>query len=429
MIRIQLPGDKSIAHRALILACLANGQSRIRNLPASADVTSTRTALAALGSVIQDAPDDVVLITGPTGWTPTRLPIDCGNSGTTVRLLTGLLVGLGIPASITGDGSLRRRPMDRVVYPLQSMGGGITYSGDQGRLPIELKARTTGSLRVLRFRGRVASAQVKSALLLAGLAAGNEVEIREPGMSRDHTERMLKGLGVEIEFGPLDDGSARVRLVDPRKPVQLPGFDLTIPGDLSSAAFLIAAGLLNGRAVHIDGAGLNDTRSGFLKVLSRMGAEVRQQVVETRLGEPVGTLGVIPGRLGPFEIDAAEVPALVDEIPVLAVLAARAHGTSRISGAGELRLKESDRLAMLATNLGALGVECEEHPDGLIIEGSRRPLRGTVRTGGDHRIAMAFGALGTDPACAIQVDDEACVAVSYPGFWSALGQVAQGSRT
>jgi len=426
---MQLPGDKSIAHRALFLACLAEGQSRIQNLPTSADVNSTRSALAALGSIILDATDDVVVITGPAVWTPSPDPIDCGNSGTTARLLTGLLVGLGIPARITGDGSLRRRPMDRVVYPLQSMGGRITYSGDQGRLPIELEARTTGSLRVLRYRGRVASAQVKSALLLAGLAAGNEVEIREPGMSRDHTERMLKGLGVEIEFGPLDDGSARVNLVDPRKPVQFPGFDLTIPGDLSSAAFLIAAGLLNGRAMHFDGAGLNDTRTGFLKVLSRMGAEVRQQVVETRLGEPVGTLDVIPGRLGSFEIEAAEVPGLVDEIPVLAALAARAHGTSRISGAGELRLKESDRLAVLAMNLGAIGVECEQRPDGLIIKGSERSLSGTVQTGGDHRIAMAFGALGTGPACTIQVDDEACVDVSYPGFWSDLGEVAPGSQT
>lgn len=423
MITVQLPGDKSIAHRALILASLADGQSTIRNVPGSADVDSTRSALVALGAVISNPEDDVALVTGPSAWTPALNPIDCGNSGTTVRLLTGLLVGLGTPARLTGDRSLRNRPMDRVVYPLQSMGGRITYAEDRDRLPIELEARTTGSLRVLRYRGRVASAQVKSALLLAGLTAGIEVEVREPGVSRDHTERMLANLGAPIEFGPLDDGGARVLLVDPPTPVRLPGFELTIPGDVSSAAFLIAAGLLAGKSVHLDGVGLNETRTGFLKVLRRMGANVREQVLETRLGEPVGTIDVVAGRLGSFEIEAEEVPRLVDEIPVLAVLAARAHGRSQIWGAGELRHKESDRLAALAVNLGLLGVESEERRDGLIIEGSERSLRGTVRTGGDHRIAMAFGALGRASGCEIEVDDKDCVKVSFPGFWTILDEI------
>jgi 3-phosphoshikimate 1-carboxyvinyltransferase len=429
VITMQLPGDKSIAHRALFLACLADGPSRIRLVPGSADVNSTRAALVALGAGISNPEDDVTLVTAPTDWTPGLHTIDCGNSGTTVRLLMGLLVGLGVPARLTGDESLRRRPMDRVVYPLQSMGGRITYSEDRDRLPIELDARTTGSLRVLRYRGRVASAQVKSSLLLAGLAAGNEVEVREPAVSRDHTERMLASLGYPIEFGPLDDGGARVLLADATKPVRLPGFDLTVPGDVSSAAFLIAAGLLSGQAVHIEGVGLNDTRTGFLQVLRRMGAEIRERIVETRLGEPVGTIDVVAGRLAPFEIEAEEVPALIDEIPVLAVLAARAQGISQILGAGELRLKESDRLAALASNLTAVGVECEERPDGLTIEGSTRLLSGTVRTGGDHRIAMAFGVLGRAPGCAIDVDDRACVNVSYPGFWTDLEKIASGSES
>ena len=423
MITVQLPGDKSIAHRALILASLADGQSTIRNFPGSADVDSTRSALEALGAVISNPEDDVARVTGPSAWTPDPNPIDCGNSGTTVRLLMGLLVGLGIPARLTGDRSLISRPMDRVVYPLQSMGGRITYVEERDRLPIELEARTTGSLRVLRYRGRVASAQVKSALLLAGLTAGTEVEVREPGVSRDHTERMLASLGASIEFGPLDGGGARVLLVDPPMPVRLPRFKLTIPGDVSSAAFLIAAGLLSGRSVHLEGVGLNETRTGFLNVLRRMGADVREQVVETRLGEPVGTIDAVAGRLGSFEIEEEEIPRLIDEIPVLAVRAARAHGRSRISGAGELRHKESDRLAALAGNLGLLGVECEERREGLIIEGSERSLGGTVRTNGDHRIAMAFGALGRASGCEIEVDDRDCVKVSFPGFWKTLAEI------
>jgi len=426
VITMQLPGDKSIAHRALILACLAESPSQIYCIPDSADVDSTRSALCALGAEISSSEDDVALVTGTTAWTPSLLPIDCGNSGTTARLLMGVLVGLGVPARLTGDESLLKRPMERVVYPLQSMGGRIACSEDRDRLPIELEVRTTGSLRVLRYRGRVASAQVKSALLLAGLVAGSEVEVREPGVSRDHTERMLASLGAPIEFGLLDDGGARVLLAGPAEPVRLPGFDLTIPGDFSSAAFLVAAGLLTEQAVRIEGVGLNSTRTGFLQVLRRMGAEVREQVLETRLGEPVGTIDVVPGQFGAFEIEADEVPALIDEIPVLAVLAARAQGESRISGAGELRLKESDRLAALASNLRELGVKCEERPDGLTIEGTGRSLSGRVRTSGDHRIAMAFGVLGRAPACEIEVDDRACVRVSYPRFWTDLDEIEPG---
>ena len=429
MITMRPPGDKSIAHRALILACLAEGPSRLSRVPGSADVSSTRSGLEALGAVISEPGEDVVLVAGPAAWTPSRLPLDCANSGTTVRLLMGLLVGLGVPATFTGDESLRQRPMDRVVYPLQSMGGRLTYRGERDRLPVEVEARTTGSLRILRYRGRVASAQVKSALLLAGLAAGIEVEVREPGVSRDHTERMLASLGAPIESGPDGDGGARVVLAGQTNPVRLRGFDLTVPGDVSSAAFLIAAGLLTGQAVRIEGVGLNETRTGFLDVLRQMGAQIREQVVETRLGEPVGTIEVIPGQLSSFEIESAAVPGLVDEIPVLAVLAARARGRSRISGAGELRHKESDRLAMLASNLMALGIECEEWRDGLSIEGSTRPFHGTVRTGGDHRIAMAFGALGSEPSSKIDVDDEACVNVSYPGFWADLETISSGSRS
>lgn len=426
---IQLPGDKSIAHRALILACLAEGRSLIRNLPGSADVDSTRSALEAVGAKFSDSGRGGLEVSGRTAWTPSRDPIDCGNSGTTCRLLLGLLVGLGVPARLTGDESLLGRPMDRVVYPLQSMGGRITYVDRRDRLPVDLEERMSGSLRVLRYRGRVASAQVKSALLLAGLGGGVEVEVREPGVSRDHTERMLASLGAPIEFGRLEDGGAGASLVTRPDGLHLPGFELHVPGDVSSAAFLIAAALLAGQPIRIEGVGLNETRTGFLRVLRRMGAEVVESVRDSRLGEPVGSLDVVPGALRGFEIEPREVPSLVDELPVLAVLAARAGGVSRVSGAAELRVKETDRLAALAYNLDAIGVNCEERPDGLVIEGSDRPLEGTIAARGDHRIAMAFGSLGKSPGSAIEVDDVECVSVSYPSFWTDLDAIASGRRS
>ncbi len=398
-------------------------------MPDSADLRATRSALKALGASISGSGDEDVRIVGPTEWKPGTDPIDCGNSGTSARLLSGLLVGLGIPATLTGDDSLRRRPMDRVVYPLQSMGGRISYCGERDRLPIKFAERTTGSLRVLRYRGRTASAQVKSALVLAGLTAGIEVEVREPGISRDHTERLLASLGVPLEFGPLDDGGARVLLAGFGTPSRMSGFEMTVPGDASSAAFLIVAALLSGQEIRVEGVGLNPTRTGYLRVLRRMGAEVSEHVVESRLGEPVGTIDVTPGALKSFEIEAHEVPGLVDEIPALAVLAARADGTSRISGAAELRVKESDRLHGISSNFKELGVECEEWGDGLSIRGSNRTLVGAVRTDGDHRIAMAFGVLGRARSCEILVDDRSCVDVSYPEFWADLARVTSGGES
>lgn len=426
MITTRVPGDKSIAHRALILACIAEGTCYIRQLPVSKDLISTRVALTDLGARISSHGTEALQVAGRTDWIPGTAPIDCGNSGTTARLLSGLLVGLGLPAVVTGDDSLRQRPMDRVVYPLQSMGGRISYCGERDRLPIAFAGRTTGSLRVLRYRGRTASAQVKSALLLAGLTSGTEVEVREPGVSRDHTERLLASLGVPLEFGPLDDGGARVILAGSGVPFRLPRFDMSVPGDASSAAFLIAAAVLAGREIRVEGVGLNSTRTGYLRVLRRMGVRVSEEIVETRFGEPVGTIDVTPAPLNSFDVAAQEIPGLVDEIPILAVLAARANGTSRIAGATELRVKESDRLHGLASNFAELGVDCEERHDGLRIRGSKRSLVGRVRTDGDHRIAMAFGVLGASQSSEILVDDRACVDVSYPGFWAELDRIASG---
>lgn len=423
------PGDKSIAHRALILAALADGGSSIGNIPPSGDLASTRSVLESLGVRIESDPAGRLSVEAPRSWSGPAGPLDCGNSGTTARLVTGLLVGLGLSATLTGDASLSRRPMDRVVYPLQAMGGRIRYAAERDRLPVVVDPRASGSLRVLRYRSRIASAQVKSSLLLAGLASGTEVEVREPTATRDHTERMLAGLGAPAEFGPLPDGGARARLAGregERKAAYL-GFVFDVPGDISAAMFLLAAALLAGRRLRVEAVGLNPTRTGVLELLSDMGVRIESRVEEERLGEPVGTVDVAPGALAPFQIGPREAARCIDEIPVLAVLAARIPGVTEIAGAGELRVKESDRLARVAENLQALGVTCEERPDGLRIEGTDRPLAGRIRAGGDHRIAMAFAALGAAPGCEVVVDDPDVVAISYPGFWNDLARLVQGT--
>jgi 3-phosphoshikimate 1-carboxyvinyltransferase len=423
---VRMPGDKSISHRALILASLADGPSRLFDVPDSGDVGSTRTALRALGVELSVEAGNQMTLHAPTRWVQDDVRIDCGNSGTTARLLAGLMTGLGSAGIIGGDGSLERRPMDRVVYPLQSMGGRIEYAVERDRLPIRIGARTTGALRILRYRGRVASAQVKSALLLAGLASRTEVEVREPRQTRDHTERMLGALGAPIGFATLDDGGARVFLSPEVEKWCLPGFDLTVPGDISSAAFLLAAGILSERSVRIEGVGLNPTRTAFLDVMREMGAEIRKEFTDERLAEPVGNLILTPGLLKGVEIDSTLVPSLIDELPVLSVLAAQAEGTTRVTGAEELRHKESDRIAAIVSNLQSLGIDAKQSGDGFLIHGTRRPLSGLVRSYGDHRIAMAFALLGRVPGSDVTIDDLSCARVSYPGFLSDLEKVAPG---
>lgn len=422
-VTVRPPGDKSISHRALLLAPLAAGTSRLRGLLDSADVRRTAAALRAVGAAVPAELGAEVGVEGPARFRDAGDPIDCGNSGTTARLFLGLAAGLGLEARLDGDASLRTRPMDRVVYPLQAMGARIDYEGRRGHLPVRLRARATGSLRTLRHRPKVASAQVKSCVLLAGLADRVAVEVREPGRSRDHTERLLRAMGAPIEFGP--DGEGARAALEPRGwDGVLRPLDVRIPGDPSSAAFLGAAALLAGRGIRLEGVSLNPTRTGWLAVLRRMGVEVREEVRRREAGEPVGDLALEPAGLGAFEIGPAAVPGLLDEIPVLAVLAARAEGVSRLRGAAEARVKESDRLSLVARNLKRLGVRCREMPDGLEVEGRDGPLAGEVETGGDHRIAMAFAALGAEPGARIRVDDPGCVEVSFPGFWDALARVA-----
>lgn len=425
---IEPPGDKSLSHRALLLGILGSGTSRVRGLLDAEDVRATARVLRGLGAEVPDRWDSEVELAGPTRLASAgERPLDCGNSGTTARLTSGLVAGAGVEAVLDGDASLRGRPMDRVVYPLQAMGARVEYLEADGRLPLRFRGRATGSLRPLVHRPEVASAQVKSCLLLAGLASGVAVEVIEPGRSRDHTERLLRSMGAPVSFGP-EGGGARVRLEEEARR-RLGPLDLSVPSDPSSAAFLVAAALLGGTPLRLEGVGLNPTRTGWISVLRRMGSRLRVVEGEPSGGEPVGTLAVEPARLSAFEIGEEEVPRLLDEIPVLATLAVRARGTSVVRGAEELRVKESDRLARLASNLERLGVDCRERRDGLEIEGTDADLEGRVATGGDHRIAMAFGALAADPGCRIEVDDPSCVAVSYPGFWDDLDRLrASGSR-
>jgi len=422
-LEVVVPGDKSLTHRALMLSVLADGESRLSGLLAADDPRSTATVLRALGATIPALPDDGGEIRvrglGLHGLRAPATELDCGNSGTTVRLMLGVLAGFDFDATLTGDDSLRSRPMRRVTGPLARMGAGFSELGPPGRLPITIRG---GRLRPIRYESPTASAQVKSAILLAGLTGGVEASVHEPARSRDHTERMLRALGIGVTTHETRDGFvAQLRPAERLEPLAF-----RVPGDFSSAAFFIALAALApaGGGVRLPGVGVNPGRVAMLRVLERMGAPIELTEPEERIGEPVATLRAGAAALGPVEVGGADVPALVDEIPVLAIMASRAAGTSRFTGARELRVKETDRIAAIVHGLRAVGVDAEELEDGLVVRGTDRPLRGEVVTHGDHRIAMAFGVLGALPGNDIRVDDPACVAVSFPGFWEALARAA-----
>ncbi|HET7274768.1 MAG TPA: 3-phosphoshikimate 1-carboxyvinyltransferase [Longimicrobiaceae bacterium] len=421
---VSVPGDKSISHRALMLAAVATGESRIRGILTGEDCRSTASVLRALGCPVPDITRQGELVIssgGLSAWHEPGAPLDCGNSGTTVRLMMGLLASRPFCTSVTGDESLRARPMRRITDPLQAMGATIHEHGPPDRLPVEICG---GGLSTIHHDSPKASAQIKSAILLAALAGGVRVSVREPAQSRDHTERMLEAMGVSVRTGPAVAGGWEVE-VDPLTTPLTP-LDITVPGDPSSAAFLLALTLLarSGELV-VRGVGMNTTRTGFFDALRRMGASLEILNQQLEGGEPVGDLVIRPSSLAGIEIGADEVPAMIDEIPILAVLAARAEGVTIIRGAGELRAKETDRIAALAMNLRAIGVDVEELPDGLIIEGSDRPLSGRILTFGDHRIAMAFGVLGQQQQNDIDLDDRACADVSFPGFWKLLAELSR----
>jgi 3-phosphoshikimate 1-carboxyvinyltransferase len=417
---LRVPGDKSLTHRALLFSALADGTSRLSGLLPGDDPHSSASALRALGSTVPplDSLGGEIIVRGRglRGFSPPASEIDCGNSGTTTRLLMGILSAQAFAATLTGDASLRSRPMRRVTEPLTRMGARFEELGEADRLPIRVHG---GPLTGIEHANSKASAQVKSAVLLAGLVGGVSVTVTEPVLSRDHSERMLIAQGVRIVTSVAQDVRVTLEPADRLAPL-----DFEVPGDFSSAAYLLAYGALTPNTeIRIAGVGVNRTRTGFLDVLERMGADVELSDVHDRSGEPVAELIVRSAHLRGATVLAHEIPRLVDEVPIIAVLAARARGETRITGAGELRVKESDRLAAIASNLRAIGAAVEELPDGLVIQGSERPLEGSIQTFADHRIAMAFGVLGSLAGNRIEIDDRACVGVSYPDFWSTLASL------
>ena len=415
---LRVPGDKSITHRALLLAAMTRGTSHVGGALTSLDARSSARVLRQLGAEISPLrAGDVLTIRGRGRLRRPEAVLDCGNSGTTTRLLLGLLSGHRFAATLTGDRSLRRRPMRRVTVPLTRMGARFEEHGGDG-LPLTVRG---GALRPLRYEMPVSSAQIKSSLILAGLAGGVSVDLREPaGRSRDHTERLLRAFGYGVE-----DAHGWIGF---RPTGRLEPFDLQVPGDPSSAAFLIGAAVLaEAGALRIAGVGVNPTRTGFLGVLRRMGARVAVEEESTHFGEPVADLVVGPAALAATEVLPGEIPGLIDEIPLLAVLAARARGTTVFRQVGELRVKESDRLGLIAENLRAVGATAEVSGDDLHVTGGDAPPRGPVRTAADHRLAMAFAVLGTLPGARVRIDDMACAAVSFPGFPATLRAAGRGA--
>lgn len=415
---VRVPGDKSITHRALIFSALAEGESHLSGLLDAADTRSTAAALRALGVDVPGSLEGSVGVRGRgvQGLTPPAGAIDCGNSGTTARLLLGALAGCPMEAVLTGDASLRRRPMRRVTDPLTAAGARFHEAGADDRLPLRVHgARPLASIDHFNERS---SAQVKTALLLAGLTGGAHVRVIESGRSRDHTERMLGAMGARITART----SGQTLSVTLEPTPDLAPLELRVPGDFSSAAFFLALGAVRG-TIRVRGVGANPTRTGMLDVLERMGAQARVEETRMEAGEPVGDIVVHRADLNATTVTADEIPTLLDEIPMLAALAATARGETRFEGVAELRVKESDRIQAMVDNLASLDVETDSGPDHLVVRGSQHGLRGNVDSFGDHRIAMAFGVLAALPGNDIRIRGRDDVGISYPGFWQELERV------
>ena len=400
-----VPGDKSISHRAVILATLAQGESEIVNFLPGSDCLATVGALENLGARVAWLGRNRLLVRGVRPLRSPGKPLDCGNSGTAMRLLAGLIAGQNVSAQLHGDDSLNQRPMRRVVDPLRRMGARIKALGRAGRPPLRIDPGD--GLRGISFAPSVHSAQVKSAVLLAGLGAQGETCVSESTPTRDHTERMLPGFGVSLERT-----SGSVCLTG-RQPLHAARID--VPGDFSSAAFLLLAGVIGQVEVRTDSVGVNPGRTGFLRLLERMGARFRVLARRKTGAEPVADLVAAPGPLQGAPLPASLVPPAIDEMPAVFAAAACARGQTVIEGAAELRVKESDRIAVMVAGLRALGVACEETPDGASIRGG--PVRGgEVDAHGDHRVAMAFSTLALAASAPITVRGVELVDTSFPGF-------------
>ncbi len=425
--RASVPGDKSISHRALILAALAIGESRINGLLEGADVLATAAALTALGVELERTGEGSWRVhgRGVGGLAEPDRPLDLGNSGTGARLLLGVLAGQPFTSFLTGDASLRARPMRRMIEPLTEMGAAF-LARSRERLPLAITGRT--DLLPIRYRQPVASAQVKSAILLAGLHAAGRTTVVEPEPSRDHTERLLGHMGAELEIEALADGGRAVSL---RGQPELQAVELSVPGDISSAAFLlVAAALGDASALHLDGVGSNPLRTGLLDCLAEMGADLRQEV-DGRAGEPVASLEIAGGPLSGIDVPAERAPRMIDEYPILAVAAACARGTTRLAGVAELKVKESDRLGALAHGLAACGVAVEAGEDRLIVHGAGGPPPGggVIDARHDHRIAMSFLVLGTVARAPVTVEGAETIETSFPGFAALMNRLGARIET
>ncbi len=415
---LAVPGDKSISHRVVMFNAVAEGNARITNFLTGADCLSTIACMQALGVRIERNGDEVqVFGRGLRGLQPPTTVLDCGNSGTTIRLLTGLLAGQAFSATLTGDESLRSRPMLRVVEPLRRLGAEIEGADGGKRAPLTVHGRP---LRGGKIELTVASAQVKSALLLAGLLADGPVELTGKAASRDHTERLLAAMGIDLR---VEQG--RIVLYPPAHPVFPYPLSLRVPGDPSSATFWWVAAAMHPEAeITTTGVCLNPTRTGALDVLRAMGANISVQNQRNEGQEPVGDVTVRGGPLTATTIGGDLIPRLIDELPVLAVAAANAHGTTVVRDAAELRAKESDRIATVATELGKLGAAVTPTEDGFVIDGGGELHGAAVESYGDHRLAMALAVASLTAEGTTMIANADSVVVSYPSFWQHLAQVS-----
>lgn len=415
-----VPGDKSISHRAVMLGSIAGGTTEVTHFLEGADCLSTISCFRSMGIEIGREGERLLIHgKGLHGLLEPSGVLDCGNSGTTMRLISGLLAGQPFPSSLTGDASIRRRPMKRIIDPLVSMGADIESAEGNGCAPLTIRGRR---LKGIRYASPIASAQVKSCVLLAGLYADGETGVTEPYPSRDHTERMLSYFGARVEAGE----SAVSVWPEPA----LQGRSVRVPGDISSAAYFIAAALLvPGSEVLLKNVGVNPTRDGILRVCRAMGAKLTLENVRTDGCEPVADLLVRASSLRGTVIEGALIPTLIDELPVLAVMAACASGTTVIRNAEELKVKESNRLDLIVEGLRAMGADVEGTPDGMIIRGGR-PLHGAVIDSHlDHRLAMSFAVAGLLADGTTTVTGDSCVAISYPGFCQDLRSLCSPGQT
>lgn len=415
---IRMPGDKSISHRAVIFAALADGATRVTNFLPGEDCLCSLAAMQALGCSIEVIDSTTLLVHGTSGKLQAACePIDCGNSGTSMRLLSGVLVGQSFRSSLIGDRSLSSRPMKRIIDPLTKMGADIKGQGPKGTAPLHIQGKP---LVGIDYHSPIASAQLKTCILLAGLFGEGATSVTEPTQSRDHTERLF-----EHFHAPLSQDGLTLRVLGGMK---LHGHDLLVPGDFSSAAFwIVAAAALPESALTITHLGLNPTRTGLLSVLLRMGGQIRE-TVEKNAAEPYGTVQVLGRTLKGVKIGGEEIANVIDELPILAVAAALAEGETVISNAEELRVKETDRIAAMASNLRAFGVPVEEKPDGMIIQGGA-PLTGAqVDSFGDHRVAMSCAILGLFARGETRITDTGCISTSYPTFEKDLQSLTDQSK-